>query len=183
VSVRILIGDCRDTLRELPDGCVQTVVTSPPYFGLRDYGTGEWEGGDPACDHSREMPASVSRASTLAPHRPPMTVTGNQEEAERSRRQYREECGRCGARRVDRQIGLEPSPDEFVQALVGVFREVRRVLRDDGTVWINLGDSYAPRRAAVSTKASEEAARFSVVASAPINPLTRRRYPVSRLRI
>jgi hypothetical protein len=42
-----------------------------------------------------------------------------------------------------RQIGLEPSPDEFVQALVGVFREVRRVLRDDGTVWLNLGDSYA----------------------------------------
>ena len=44
--------------------------------------------------------------------------------------------------RVDRQIGLEPTPDEFVAALVAVFREVRRVLRDDGTVWLNLGDSY-----------------------------------------
>jgi hypothetical protein len=56
---------------------------------------------------------------------------------------YGDVCGKCGARRVDRQIGLEPTPDEFVQALVGVFREVRRVLRDDGTVFLNLGDSYA----------------------------------------
>jgi len=63
-------------------GCVQTVVTSPPYWGLRDYG-------------------------------------------------------------VSGQIGLEPTPDEYVATMVGVFREVRRVLRDDGTVWLNLGDSYS----------------------------------------
>jgi DNA modification methylase len=133
VSVRILIGDCRDTLRELPDGSVQTVVTSPPYFGLRDYGTGEWEGGDPACGHSPGRTAHMDRSSTL----------GGGHESQKSGDTFRYECGKCGARRVDRQIGLEPSPDEFVQALVGVFREVRRVLRDDGTVWLNLGDSYA----------------------------------------
>jgi DNA modification methylase len=52
------------------------------------------------------------------------------------------DCKKCGARRIDSQIGLEPTPDEFVAALVEVFREVRRVLRDDGTVWLNLGDSY-----------------------------------------
>jgi DNA modification methylase len=79
---QILEGDCRTVLAGLPAGSVHTVVTSPPYFGLRDYG-------------------------------------------------------------ADRQIGLEPTPDEFVAALVAVFREVRRVLRDDGTVWLNLGDSYA----------------------------------------
>jgi DNA modification methylase len=79
---RILEGDCRDVLRTLDAGSVHTCVTSPPYFGLRDYGH-------------------------------------------------------------DGQIGLEPTPDEFVTALVAVFREVRRVLRDDGTVWLNLGDSYA----------------------------------------
>jgi hypothetical protein len=83
-SWSILEGDCRDVLRSLDDGSVQTCVTSPPYFGLRDYGH-------------------------------------------------------------DGQIGLEPTPDEFVAALVGVFREVRRVLRDDGTVWLNLGDSYNNR--------------------------------------
>jgi len=78
----ILEGDCRETLRRLPAGSAHTCVTSPPYFGLRDY-------------------------------------------------------GQAG------QLGLEATPDEFVAALVGVFREVRRVLRDGGTVWLNLGDSYA----------------------------------------
>jgi DNA modification methylase len=55
---------------------------------------------------------------------------------------YKDKCGKCGAIRVDSQIGLEPTPDEFVAKLVAVFREVRRVLRDDGTLWLNLGDSY-----------------------------------------
>jgi DNA modification methylase len=81
-EAKILVGDVRKSLRGLPDGSVRCVVTSPPYWGLRDYGH---EG----------------------------------------------------------QIGLEQSPDEYVQEMVGVFREVRRVLADDGTLWLNLGDSYA----------------------------------------
>jgi DNA modification methylase len=56
---------------------------------------------------------------------------------------FRKTCGKCGANRIDQQIGLEPSPDEYVAALVSVFREVRRVLRRDGTLWLNVGDSYA----------------------------------------
>jgi DNA modification methylase len=83
MSVEILQGDCRETLKTLPDASVNCCVTSPPYFGLRDYGHGG-------------------------------------------------------------QIGLEESPDAFVQQMVGVFREVKRVLRDDGTLWLNLGDSYSP---------------------------------------
>jgi DNA modification methylase len=75
-------GDVRDVLPTLDAELVQCVVTSPPYWGLRDYG-------------------------------------------------------------VDGQIGLEPTPDAYVQTLVAVFREIKRVLRDDGTVWLNLGDSYA----------------------------------------
>jgi hypothetical protein len=54
VSVRFLIGDARAKLKELPDESVHCVVTSPPYFGLRDYGTAQWEGGDPPCDHLGE---------------------------------------------------------------------------------------------------------------------------------
>jgi DNA modification methylase len=57
--------------------------------------------------------------------------------------QFRDVCAKCGARRVDQQLGLEPTPDAYVQAMVEVFREVRRVLRGDGTCWLNLGDSYA----------------------------------------
>lgn len=80
-TIEIRVGDCRELLAAMPDRSVHCAVTSPPYFGLRDYG-------------------------------------------------------------VDGQIGLEQTPDEFVAELVAVFREVRRVLRDDGTLWLNLGDTY-----------------------------------------
>lgn len=135
----ILVGDCREVLRTLPRQSVQTCVTSPPYFGLRDYGTGEWEGGDAACDHK-----GGARQSAVS------TLVGNGHGGDKPLSPYLQGqtkpmgsvCTKCGASRVDRQIGLEPTPDEFVEALVEVFREVRRVLRDDGTVWLNLGDSY-----------------------------------------
>ena len=81
----ILVGDVRQRLAELPDSSVQCVVTSPPYWGLRDYGH-------------------------------------------------------------DGQIGLEQTPEEYVAEMVAVFREVHRVLKDDGTLWLNLGDSYASFR-------------------------------------
>lgn len=77
----VLLGDCIESMRGIPDGSVHCCVTSPPYYGLRDY----------------QMPG---------------------------------------------QIGMEASPAEYVARLVDVFREVRRVLRDDGTLWLNLGDSY-----------------------------------------
>lgn len=80
-------GDCLETLKRMPDGIAQTCVTSPPYFGLRNYDGGAAE------------------------------------------------------------IGKEKTPDQFVAALVAVFREVKRVLRDDGTLWLNIGDSYAANRA------------------------------------
>jgi len=82
MTVQIITGDCREVLRTLPDKSVHCCVTSPPYFGLRDYG-------------------------------------------------------------MAAQIGLEQTPDAFVAEMVSVFREVRRVLRDDGTLWLNIGDSYA----------------------------------------
>jgi len=117
--------------RQIPlvDGCVQCVVTSPPYFGLRDYGTGTWRGGDPACSHlrvndTREGVKQTSNRGTVA-----LGFCGI--------------CGICGAERVDAQIGLEPTPDAFTQTLVQVFRELRRILADDGVCWLNLGDSYS----------------------------------------
>jgi len=82
LSHAILIGDCREQMRTLPEKSVQCVVTSPPYFGLRNYG-------------------------------------------------------------VEGQLGLEPTPAEFVAAMVEVFAEVWRVLRDDGVCFVNLGDSYS----------------------------------------
>jgi DNA modification methylase len=81
VSVNILHGDCLDQLKTLDDQSIHTCITSPPYWGLRDYGN-------------------------------------------------------------DDQLGLESSPDEYINNMVAVFREVKRVLRDDGTLWLNLGDTY-----------------------------------------
>lgn len=126
-------GDCIERLRELPDGCVQCCVTSPPYWGLRDYGTAEWEGGDPECNHQQDAPRFNGPKQTQA------QVSGHASVAERNDRRR---CPRCGARRVDAQFGLESTPEEYVARMVAVFGEVRRVLRDDGVLWLNLGDSY-----------------------------------------
>jgi DNA modification methylase len=134
MSVRILIGDCRDQLATLPDQSVQTCVTSPPYFGLRDYGTAQWDGGDPACDHAQ--PVGSTRGGAFS------TITGGIDTTAH-KSQYRAVCGKCGAVRIDSQLGMEPTLAAYIATLVDVFRDVRRVLRPDGTVWLNIGDSYS----------------------------------------
>jgi DNA modification methylase len=109
MTVRILVGDVRTKLAELVNQSIDCVVTSPPYFGLRDYGTARWEGGIEDCDHLLD-------ATT---------------------------CTLCGAHCIDHQIGLEATPNEYVTTMVDVFRDVWRVLKDNGTLWLNIGDSYA----------------------------------------
>jgi DNA modification methylase len=133
VGVELLLGDCLDVLPTLPEKSVQCVVTSPPYFGLRDYGTAEWEGGDEECDHMAP-PRGGRNPETAAKQ---LTSHGT------LYYQYTGTCGKCGATRKDSQIGLESTVGDYVAALVAVFRQIKRVLRDDGTVWLNLGDSYA----------------------------------------
>ena len=132
------VGDVREMLAQLPDESVDCVVTSPPYWGLRDYGTGAWDGGDPDCDHAEKMARNDSArldADLGGGHGRGTTVN--------TAIQFRDVCGKCGARRVDSQIGLEPTPDLYVETIVAVFRQVRRVLAAHGTCWVNLGDSYA----------------------------------------
>lgn len=114
----------------LADESVHCCVTSSPFWGLRDYGTGEWTGGDPECSH-----APVSGIQGTSGDRANRTFTGAKPQGQT--------CLRCGATRIDRQIGLEPSPDDFVAEIVEVFRDVRRVLRSDGVCFYNIGDSYA----------------------------------------
>ena len=113
----------------LADESVQCCVTSPPYWGLRDYGTAKWEGGEASCGHVYNHGAQGANGD-----RADRTFT--------AQAVYRDACRKCGARRIDRQLGLESTPEEYVAAMVSVFREVWRVLRKDGTVWCNLGDSY-----------------------------------------
>jgi DNA modification methylase len=129
--VIIYHGDCRDILLTLDAGSVQCCVTSPPYFGLRDYGGGVWVGGDESCDHRIYLGGNGAASSKQ------VTSAGTQLYA------YRDTCGKCGATRHDAQIGLESTPREYVAQMAGVFEQVRRVLREDATCWLNLGDSYA----------------------------------------
>jgi len=111
----------------LADKSVQCVVTSPPYWGLRDYGTAKWVNGDPECEHK------VGRFQ--------YSVGEKQKSNSGSAgHQARDICPHCGAVRIDNQLGLEQTPEAYVENMVAVFREIWRVLRDDGTLWLNLGD-------------------------------------------
>jgi DNA modification methylase len=124
-------GDCLTVLKTLPAESVQCVVTSPPYWGLRDYGTADWTGGRIDCQH-REQRGGVDPATSGKQ----LTNQGTVQT------QYARVCRDCGAERVDAQIGLEATPADYVASLVAVFTEVWRVLKPDGTLWLNLGDSY-----------------------------------------
>lgn len=138
VRNKILNGDALSVLRTLPDGIVNTCVTSPPYWSLRDYGTGKWEGGnDPSCKHL------VRNDSTVALSCKSSSLDGGKATVGHCKEGFRGYCPRCGACRVDQQLGLERTPQEYVVRLVEIFREVGRVLRPDGTLWLNLGDSFA----------------------------------------
>ncbi len=140
---QVIEGDCLERMREFPDGYFDCIVTSPPYWGLRDYGTAEWVGGAPNCDHRQ---ATIRKRRRLA-EAANACDGGNRKAEDRSDADalglpYRDVCGKCGAVRVDKQLGLEPTPEEYVAHMVAVFREARRVLAPHGVCWVNLGDSY-----------------------------------------
>ena len=130
----ILVGDCIEQLKTLPDESIDCCVTSPPYYGLRDYGTGKWVGGDPNCPHYRTTKRSDATATG---HKAMMDGGHPVGDAI-----YKTVCPLCGAVREDKQIGLEETPEQYINHLVEVFREVKRVLKNDGTLWLNIGDSW-----------------------------------------
>jgi site-specific DNA-methyltransferase (cytosine-N4-specific) len=130
-------GDARSVLSEMPAESVHTVVTSPPYWGLRDYGTATWDGGDAECDHEPDKRGSRFATPVSEKQR---SNTGSGSISQR-------DC-KCGATRIDSQLGLERTPEEYVANMVAVFREVRRVLKPSGTCWLNLGDSYVSSNSA-----------------------------------
>ena len=132
-NIKFITGNCLEILKTISDNSVQCCVTSPPYFGLRDYGTAKWEGGDAECKHY--VSGDGEHGSTHAGEK--------QQSNHGSMRVAKKTCPKCGAIRIDDQIGLEESPEIYIAKLVDVFREVWRALKDDGSLWLNLGDSYA----------------------------------------
>lgn len=149
--VTLHCGDALATLAAMEPDSVDCVVTSPPYWGLRDYGTASWQGGDPECDHRSPTMRDgrneerAKLAGLAATNRDQLLLA------------HRSACGKCGAVKVDHQLGLEPTLAEHLTAMVTVFEEVRRVLKPSGTLWINYGDCYATSpngRSAADTKAT-----------------------------
>lgn len=142
--VKLYQGDALTVLKRLPSNSVNMCVTSPPYWGLRDYKTAQWVGGKRDCDHIEHTAVKAHKSSTLgiaadgSGRRMPATNAAYQALL----RQFAATCGKCGAKRVDQQLGSEPTPEEFVANLVAVFREVRRVLHPTGTLWLNIGGGY-----------------------------------------
>ena len=132
--IQIKIGNCRKLLKEIPRKSIQSTITSPPYYGLRDYGTASWIGGDPNCPHKRLNKQTDANITGHGDMNDVGSVVGDAI--------YKSVCPLCGAVREDEQIGLEETPEEYVANLVEVFREVRETLADDGTLWLNLGDTY-----------------------------------------
>ena len=136
---KIYLGDTRDLLKTLPDESIDCCVTSPPYWGLRDYGTASWTGGDSSCDHvESEIRTGQGLEELSKKYR-----GGGKKQGQVPKTQFKSVCGKCGAIRIDRQIGLEETPAAFVQNMVEVFQEVKRAMKPEGTLWLNLGDTYA----------------------------------------
>ena len=166
---RIICGDARNVLARIPDRVFQTCITSPPFFGLRDYNLEPtvWDAGD--CDH--EWGGNTVCPTKIGKHGSTETIKNPALVKSQCRHEWGEDtrtlhsgstasdkaksvggafhgdkvvtsafCRLCGAWRGS--LGLEPRPELYIQHLVQIFREVWRVLRDDGTCWINIGDSY-----------------------------------------
>ena len=132
-------GDAIEVMRGMESESVHCVVTSPPYYGLRDYGLpGHVWGGEPGCKH--EWGRSV-KGRTQSGGLRGSTLEGTQAGNERRPSWESAFCTRCGA--WFGTLGLEPTLDLYVQHIVEVFREVWRVLRKDGSLWLNLGDAYS----------------------------------------
>ena len=137
----IEFGDNRATMKKWAEQGVkvQTCITSPPYYGLRDYGTAKWEGGnDPNCQHIKDESKTKKFGNEEFNKNAP-----SREQTKTPSYYYEHKCELCGATKEDGQLGMEKTPEEFIENMVDVFRHVKNILADDGTLWINIGDSYA----------------------------------------
>ena len=147
----IFRGDALSMLKTLPSESVQCIVTSPPYWALRRYDIPDIVfDGDPACEHEWGAERVRARSGGVGASTLGLASGGNDMSDEARVRSIERSfvevstgafCQRCSAWRG--QLGQEPTPDLFIRHLVEIFREARRVLRTDGTCWLNMGDCYS----------------------------------------
>jgi len=144
--IEIKIGDCRDVLKTLDSESIDCVVTSPPYWGLRDYGTEPliWDASED-CEHEWGLTAGTKKFDkqrdtasdgTFADTRRTQEYKGQYSELD-----FGDFCSKCGAWKG--QLGLEPTPELYIKHLCDIFNEIKRALKKTGTCWIVLGDTYS----------------------------------------
>ncbi len=126
-------GNIFDVLPKIPDESVDCVITSPPYWGKRDYGTISWMGGKTGCDHE------AARIKTRFDY-----ALGDTQKAykETHVKVYVDRCPECGAEKVDLQIGSENEVSSYLDDMVKILHELKRIIKKSGSIWINIGDTY-----------------------------------------
>jgi DNA modification methylase len=153
MKIDILNGDCLDMMATLPDESVDMCVTSPPYWGLRDYGGEGRVWGAPECYERGEGDTSHEWEGYT---RPSENTRKNNNSLQLKSAYWEPQeqafCKHCDA--WFGQLGLEPTPEQYVKNMVEIFREVKRVLKPEGTLWLNLGDSYCAGSRKTSTPQS-----------------------------
>ena len=168
---KIYNGEALEILKTFESESIDCVVTSPPYWGLRDYGTAEWEGGDINCNHEiknniKEIKGDWERPSRKESNKVSELIecavcgksfygkigakfcstaclnTLSNEQRHNTEPIINNICKKCGAKRIDKQLGLEETFTEYIDKLCNIFDEIKRVLKKTGTCFVNLGDTY-----------------------------------------
>jgi len=142
---KVICGDCLGVMKGIPDECIDMAITSPPYWGLRDYGIEQIFGGNKDCRHewSREKGrklrgTDVGKRKEVYPtiHLPDTNL-----------------CLKCGAWKG--QLGLEPTPEMYIEHMTQIFHELKRILKKTGTFWLNMGDTYSSGSGSTNTGFNE----------------------------
>jgi len=149
---KVICGDALSVLKTLPSESVNMAITSPPYWGLRDYGIEQIFGGDKDCEHEWNSEIIIRKRGIAG-----CGNTGNHSKVIPGQGTYQRRgsyCRKCGAWKG--QLGLEPTPERYIEHMTIVFHELKRVLKKEGTFWLNIGDTYS----ASSTHASKSGATY-----------------------
>ncbi len=146
---KIICGDCFEVMKEMPDECIDMIICSPPYWGLRDYGIEQIFGGDPDCEHEwgNQLSHPKQEKRTIKQLRSSSGLSWNRGEnasifkwQEYSPKNQGNFCLKCQAWKG--QLGLEPTPEMYIEHLTEIFNEAKRVLKKEATLWLNIGDTY-----------------------------------------
>ena len=155
-DVTIHVGDCIEQMRNIPDESVDTVITSPPYWGLRDYGG---DGKVWGYRHCYRADGETKKHHEWEGYTRPSENTRKNNNSLQLKSAYWEPQEQAFCKHCDAwfgQLGLEPTPEQYVKNMVKVFDEVKRILKPEGTLWLNLGDTYYNYRGANNRRSDKD---------------------------